>query len=99
MPSRDLRFTPLAARDVREAVAWYDEQRTGLGAEFEAALHAALVLLRQAPEAGPPVLRDVRRVLLPRFPYALYYRLTPDLLEIRACLHQHRHPRLWRRRA
>lgn len=95
---RDVRFTALAARDVDEAFAWYEERRQGLGVEFEAALAATLVLLRQAPEAGPPVHRDIRRVLLPRFPYALYYRLAADIIEVRGVFHQARDPARWRQR-
>ena len=45
--------------------------------------------------------RDLRRVLLHRFPYSVYYRLVPAerLAEVRACVHQRRHPRTWRGRA
>ena len=68
----------------------------GLGAEFEQALWRALDLLIQTPEMGPVVHRDFRRILLPRFPYAVYYRLTAPVIEVRACLHhrQSRFPRL-----
>ena len=97
--TRDVRFTPLTALDVEDAVRWYEEQRPGLGGEFEAALNSTLALLRQAPEAGPPVHREVRRLLMPRFPYAVYYLLLDDAIEVRGCLHQHRDPATWRGRA
>ena len=96
--ARDIRFTALAARDVDAAFTWYEERRPGLGHDFEAALAATLALLRQAPEAGPPVHRDVRRVLLPRFPYAIYYRLAADTIEVRGIFHQSRDPARWRER-
>lgn len=97
--AREIRFTALAARDVTSAGDWYEAQRSGLGAEFEQIVGASLALIRQVPEAGPVVLKDVRRLLLPRFPYALYYRLTDQVIEIRACLHSRRDPKRWRRRA
>jgi hypothetical protein len=40
--SRRLIVRPLAARDLREAQDWYDEQRSGLGDEFRAAVDAQL---------------------------------------------------------
>jgi plasmid stabilization system protein ParE len=97
--ARELRFTPLAARDVASARDWYDAQRPGLGTEFEAALATTLDLIGQVPEAAPVVLKDVRRMLVARFPYALYYRPTEQAIEVRACLHTRRDPRRWRRRA
>jgi len=38
----------------------------------------------------PIVHRDLRRLLLERFPHSLYYRLTDSTIEVRACLHQRR---------
>ena len=69
-----------------------------LGSEFDQALDAAFELLRQAPEAGPEVYRDVRRVLLRRFPYSVYYTLTSSEIEIRAVAHMHRDPVHWQQR-
>jgi plasmid stabilization system protein ParE len=97
--ARELRFTSLAARDVTSARDWYDAQRPGLGAEFVAAVATALDLIGRLPEAAPVVIKDVRRLLLARFPYALYYRLTEEVIEVRACLHTRRDPRRWRSRA
>jgi toxin ParE1/3/4 len=97
--SRSLAFTPRAHADIKEAFGWYEAQRTGLGFEFEGALAAVLQLVKAMPEAGPTVHRDLRRLLLERFPYALYYRLTESTIEVRGCLHQRRSPRTWRRRA
>jgi plasmid stabilization system protein ParE len=69
-----------------------------LGWEFEEALGTAFELLRQAPEAGPAVYRDVRRILLRRFPYAVYYTLTSNSIDIRAVAHMHRDPEHWQKR-
>ena len=93
-----VRFRADAAADVRAAYHWYEAQRPGLGQEFEQALDADLALLREAPQAFPVVLRDVRRLLLRRFPYALYFRPTDEGISIVAVLHLRQHPRRWRRR-
>jgi hypothetical protein len=42
--------------------------------------------------------RDLSRVLLTRFPFALYYRTTDAAIEVRGCLHQRRHQLGGRRR-
>ena len=91
-------FTPLASVDIEEAHRWYESQRLGLDDDFSAALAAVWELLTQFPDAGPPAHRDLRRVLVPRFPYAVYYRVAGQGIEVRGCLHQHRDPQAWRRR-
>lgn len=91
-------FTRLASADVEQAFQWYEEQRSGLGTEFEAAVDQILELVGQMPELGPITHRDLRRILLVRFPYAIYYRVT-ERIEVRGCLHLRRSPNAWRRRA
>jgi toxin ParE1/3/4 len=95
--SREVRFTPLAADDMVRAFEWYENQRSGLGNEFEAVVEQMLRLLSEMPELGPEVHGDFRRLLLVRFPYALYYRIG-EVIEIRGCLHLRRSAEVWRRR-
>jgi toxin ParE1/3/4 len=94
-----LEFRPEASADVAEAFSWYEAQEPGLGRAFEAALADTLVFVSSTPEGGRAVHRTLRRVLVRRFPFAVYYSLSPDLIEIRGVLHYSRHPRTWRRRA
>ena len=95
----EVRFRSEAAQDVVEAFSWYESQRPGLGAQFEAAVDHAVSLLRRLPQAGPVVHREVRRILLRRFPYAVYYLLNQDVIDVLAVMHMHRDPSRWRRRA
>jgi hypothetical protein len=44
------------------------------------------------------VLRDIRRQLLKRFPYGLFYRLIEGQVVVVACFHAKRSPRVWRSR-
>ena len=96
-----VRFTPLAEEDVGEAYAGYEAARSRLGEEFLAEVDRVVAVVGDFPESCPEVHRGLRRGLLHRFPYALYYRLVheAELVEVRAVIHQRRHPRSWRRRA
>lgn len=46
-------FQPRASADVTEAFSWYEAQRPGMGAEFEADLDRSVELLKQMAAAGP----------------------------------------------
>lgn len=89
---------PAAARDITEADAWYRERGLEIAAAFRDALAANLNLIERTPTAFPVVHHDVRRCLLGRFPYALYFRLLPPELRVIACTHLKRHARRWQRR-
>jgi plasmid stabilization system protein ParE len=88
-----------ASAHITEAFSWYEAQRPGLGWQLRDELNAAFTLLQGVPEAGPEVYRTLRRILLNRFPYAVYYSLIDDGVAIRAVIHTRRHPRAWRRYA
>ena len=47
-----LEFRPEASADVAEAFSWYEAQRPGLGAEFEAELDHTLRLITTMPAMG-----------------------------------------------
>lgn len=91
--------------EVEAAVNWYEDQRTGLGAEFFAAVHTSLQEISTAPRAWPlwpePRARalGVRRFLMDRFPYALPYLAMEDRLVVLAVAHVRRRPGYWLKRA
>lgn len=88
-----------AGRDIAEARRWYEAKRGGLGLEFRQAVRLVESLVKKHPDAFPRVHGDVRRVLVTRFPYAVYYqRLDADTVEILACLHTRRRSDAWRER-
>ena len=95
---RAVRFLAAAEAEIDEAIVWYENQSQGLGAEFARALRVAeLAVMRDAGRF--PVLyvaesgRQVRRVLLRRFPYSVHYLLEADTVVVLACLHGRRDPK------
>lgn len=93
-----VRFRTEAASDVSLARDWYDAQSPGLGDDFVASLEYAVDLVEALPEAFPEIAVGLRRALLSRFPYALYYRRDGVVIDVIACLHTRRSPSRWRTR-
>lgn len=91
-------FLPEARAEALETFRWYETQRRGLGAIFRSALNDAIKRIRDAPLTYPPLYRDLRRVLVERFPYAVFYRLMPKTIVIVGVIHGRRHEREWKRR-
>jgi plasmid stabilization system protein ParE len=94
----DLIVRPTAAADVEEAFTWYEQQRPGLGSEFLDAVDAALREIVGYPLRQPVIFRDLRRLLLKRFPYAVFYRVYPSAIVVVACMHGRRDPLRWKGR-
>ena len=90
---------PEATAELTEAGRFYEEKVAGLGAEFLDAVDDAVRMISASPTRWRTMEDDVRRYLMPRFPYAIYYRVLPDHVRILAFKHHSRHPAYWRHRA
>ena len=93
-----LRLTPEAELDLDEAYSWYQAQRAGLAADFLAAVGTCIASIRRCPEAYQLVDPTMRRALLRRFPYAVFYEVGAVDIVIYAVFHCARNPHAWRRR-
>ena len=96
--SRELVLHPLARFDLLDAVAWYEEQRQGLGWEMFEHVDAAMRRALRDPESFAVVEETARRVLVRRFPYAVFFQVEGDRLVVLAVSHVRRDPVDWRSR-
>jgi plasmid stabilization system protein ParE len=87
-----------AEREFDDAADWY-EQRAGSGAKFVAQVRETLNQIGLMPELHAVVHRNVRRAVVRRFPYNLYYRVQADRVEVIAVMHNRRDPSEWQGRA
>lgn len=97
--TRRLLVRPRAERDLQSSFEWYESQQQGLGGEFLVEVRERLEAIRSFPESSPVIYRDVRRAIVSRFPYVIFYVVRPTLVSILAVLHQARDPTIWPRRA
>ena len=86
-----VKYALSAARD------WYDEQRPGLGEEFLTAVRSTLTTIQHYPKIFSPSYGEVRRAIVSRFPYAVFYIVEPKRIVVLAVLHTSRDPKLWPR--
>ncbi len=86
--------------DITDAAIWYQNQRSGLGEQFIAEVHAAMERAVANPRQFPRLRRkpEVRRVLVKRFPYRIFFVLRPDALVVFRVLHGARGDREWKKR-
>lgn len=83
---------------MEQAVGWYEKQRNGLGKDFLASVDEALEKLRQWPDFGGVVYKQLRRANLRRFPYGVFYQIVGERIIVVGILHGRRSPRLWKAR-
>lgn len=93
-----LALHPEAEADMAEASTFYEQRTPGLGSDFLDEVLSAFQRIEDAPEAWLLLEGPVRRCLVERFPYCVYYRIEPDESFVLAVMHQKKKPGAWRRR-
>ena len=97
--ARPVIFTPQARAELIDAQDWYENEASGLGRRFLAAIGVAVDRMSANPLQFPIVHKTVRRALLRHFPYALMFVVEPDeSLTVIACFHGSRDPVQWQGR-
>jgi plasmid stabilization system protein ParE len=92
-------FHPSAEQELVDAAAYYEEQRPELGLAYLEEVEHAVNFLACYPEVGLKVRGSMRRLVLPRFPYSLLYRVLEDeQIRILAVAHHKRRPQYWQGR-
>ena len=89
---------PRADLDIEAAFLWYEKEQSGLGLEFLDELRAAYNRIVESPYLYTHLRSSVRRALLKRFPYIVYFAVEPTVIVVLAVLHASRDPAEWQRR-
>lgn len=91
-------LSPDAESDFDTTFDWYEAQRAGLGIDFASRVQAALDLIESNPESFPLRAENVRRALVRRFSYAVYFRLEDEQIVVLAIVHTSRAAGVWQSR-
>jgi plasmid stabilization system protein ParE len=93
-----IRFTPDADAELADARQWYARQRENLDQEFMESIDDALSRIVRNPLLYPIVYRTLRRTVVRRFPFAVFYEVTADEIQVIAVFHSRRDPEVWKSR-
>ena len=89
---------PEAESDIKDAYEWYEAQRKGLGEGFLLCIEEALSRVSRNPEVYSAVYKNVRRVLIHRFPFGIFFIESEESISVLAILHARRNPKMWKGR-
>jgi toxin ParE2 len=94
-----VRYHELARKEVIEATTHYARERMELGEEFLNEIDAAETRIAANPLLCEQVGPGIRRYLLDRFPFGIYFRMpNAGTIRIIVVRHHRRHPGLGMRR-
>ncbi|MBV5305857.1 MAG: type II toxin-antitoxin system RelE/ParE family toxin [Desulfobulbaceae bacterium] len=90
-----LRYTDRAKNDLEIAFAWYEQQRRGLGFEFLDCVEAVIETIQQMPQLYTQHHDHIRRALIRRFPFSIFYTVEEKELVVHAIFDNRQDPARW----
>jgi toxin ParE1/3/4 len=88
-----IEYHPAVERELAEARDFYEKRAPGLGAQFIDEFERQVLRIAAAPGRWMRIKADIRRTLMSRFPYVIYFRqIATDRIRITVVKHQRRHP-------
>ena len=91
-------FYRAANNEFIEASTWYEEKRAELGIEFIAEVEHCIALISEHPTRYAVVYQEIRRIVINKFPYSIYFRVEAEQIIILAVFHSRRNPAIWQTR-
>ncbi len=89
---------PEAEGDLAQAYQWYEKQVDGLGSEFLLCVDACIRSIARSPKIHQKVHKNIRRALVRRFPYGIFFIEESGHINVLAVFHARRDPTIWQSR-
>jgi len=98
MKNYELIINCFAEDDLISSVKWYDEQREGLGIEFLSEVKRTIKRIEQNPEQFPKYKPQIRKAIVDRFPFTIFFYIEDEVVNVFAIYHFSRNPKVIDRR-
>jgi len=90
-----IEFLPPAKQELDDAIEYYNLQVKDLGKHFKQEIKSALKRIQNFPYAWSEVESEMRKCVLHKFPYNIYYSIQKNKIIILAIAHHHQKPNYW----
>ena len=87
-----LKISQLAFFEIEDAKEYYNLQNSTLGDTFKNDIKRSIESIKKFPNLYTNITNDMRRCVLHRFPYSIFYAITDNTILILSVAHQHRKP-------
>lgn len=87
-----LKISQLAFLEIEDAKEYYNLQNPTLGHTFKNDIKKSIESIKRFPNLYPNISSDMRRCVLHRFLYSIFYAITYSTILVLSVAHQHRKP-------
>ncbi len=93
-----IKVSPFALIDLEESVEYYNLQKESLGWDFAKIVDLSFEMIKSNPKLFPKVFQDVRKVVIDRFSFSIFFIENEDVIYILGIFHTSRNPKTIQKR-
>ena len=94
----ELKVRKEAEQDISLIFEYFEEIRDGLGYDFLLCVEEALSKIERNPLNYRKTYKELRRVIIRRFPYRIFYCIKEKTITVTAVFHAQKDPESWQNR-
>ncbi len=98
MKKYTLFINKFAEEDLENSKKYYDNQQQGLGSDFLLEIKEVVLRIEKNPYQFSVIDKKARKVSLKRFPFAIFFVVEDNLINVFSIFHFSRNPDVWRKR-
>lgn len=96
MNSYSVIINPFAEKDIVDAKNWYNKQKEKLGNELLQEIKQTIQSIEENPLQFPEIKSEIRRAIVNRFPYLIFFTVDAPIINVFALFHTSRNPKIWK---
>jgi plasmid stabilization system protein ParE len=91
----NIRYLKLAKLEFHNSIKFYEAQQKGLGKRFENDIKKSIDTILEFPNAFHKIDNKIRKYVVDKFPYNIYYLTEDDTIVILSIASQRKKPLYW----
>ena len=84
--------------DFDKSYEFYNEDSSKVADTFFKRIDSELENIKQNPDSFPIAYKDVKKYVVKKFPFVIYYRIVETVIQVIAIFHTSRNPEIWNER-
>jgi plasmid stabilization system protein ParE len=89
---------PFAELDIKQTVSYFEEISVDLKLDFIKIIDRSFKEITTNPDTYPIIKYDIRKFIIDRFPFCIYYIHSDEIIYVLAVFHDKRNPKIWQKR-
>jgi len=91
----NIRYLKLAKLEFHDSIKYYETQQKGLGKKFDNSIKKSIDKILEFPNAFYKIDNSIRKYVVNKFPYNIYYLIEDDTIVILSIASQRKKPLYW----